>query len=100
MYIRLEGNDHLLVRTLKGPGDRPVEVILANLGPDPELNLFSSAEQGRRQHPEHWEGVHDYHVLQALENYKRRVGHCKPALAVLQGGAPRSDEKKDAESEA
>jgi len=99
MYIRLEGNDHLLVRTLKGPEDRPAEVILANLGPDPELNLFASARQGRSDHPEHWEGVHDYHLLQALENYKRRVGHCRPALTALQGGAPRRDEKKNAGSE-
>ena len=99
MYIRLEGDDHLLVRTAKGPAGEPAEIILANLGIDPELNLFSSAHQARREHPEHWEGVHDYHLLQALENYKRRVGHSKPALAAVQGGAPLSDERRNAESE-
>lgn len=99
MYIRLEGNDHLLVRTVKGPDDQPREVVIANLGPDPELNLFASAQQGRRQHPEHWDGVHDYHLLQALQNYKRRLGNYKPALTAVQGGAPRLDEKRNAESE-
>jgi hypothetical protein len=97
MYIRREGNDHLLVRTVKGPKGHPIELLLANLGVDPELNLFSSAQRGRREHPEDWEGVHDFHLLQALENYKRRVGRSKPALVAVQGGAPRTDEREESE---
>ncbi len=98
MYIRLEGNDHLLVRTVKGPNGHPIELVLANLGWDPELNLFASAQRGRCEHPERWEGVHDYHLLQALENYKRRVGRSKPALVAVQGGAPPPDETEKLES--
>jgi hypothetical protein len=99
MYIRLEGSDHVLVRTVKGPEDEPAEIVLANLGLDPELNLFSSAQQGRCEHPELWEGVHDYHLLQALENYKRRVGRSKPALVAVQGGAARPDRGTNSESQ-
>ncbi len=98
MYIRLEGKNHLLVRTVKGPKGHPVELVLADLGRDPELNLFSSAHRGRREHPERWEGVDDFHLLLALENYKRRVGHSKPALMAVQGGAPRFDEREKSES--
>ena len=99
MYIRLEGNDHLLVRTMKGPDGHGIEVVLANLGVDPELNLFAAAQQERRKHPEYWEGVHDYHLLQALETYKRRVGQYRPALVAVQGGAPPRDGASNAESE-
>ena len=52
MYIRLEGNEHILVKTEKGPDGAPREVILGDLGLDPELNLFLVAEQGRRKNPE------------------------------------------------
>ncbi len=85
MYIRLEGDEHLLVRTVKGDGGIPREVVLARLGPDPELNLFLSAQVERRKHPELWEGVEDYHLLQALETFKRRIGRQKPALVVIDG---------------
>jgi hypothetical protein len=80
MYIRLEDNDHLLIRTMPGSDGRPREVILVNLGQDPELNLFLAAEDGRRSRPELWEGVTDFHLLQALENYKRRLAGFKPTL--------------------
>ncbi len=83
MYIRLEGLAHLLIRTVQGPDGLPRELVLANLGSDPELNLFPSAEQGRREHPDLWDNVTDFHLLQALENYKRRVGHFKPALVAV-----------------
>ncbi len=82
---RLVGDDHLLVRTVKGPDAAPKEVVLASLGQDPELNLFLAAEQGRRDHPDLWEDVSDFHLLQALENYKRRLGSLKPALVVIKG---------------
>lgn len=85
MYIRLAGDDHLLVKTVKGPDAAPKEVVLASLGQDPELNLFFAAEQGRRDHPELWEDVSDFHLLQALENFKRRMGSLKPALVLIKG---------------
>ncbi len=85
MYIRLEGLEHLLVKTVQGPDGLPQELILAKLGPDPELNLFFSAERGRRERPALWEGVTDFHLLQALENYKRRLGRLKPALVAVIG---------------
>lgn len=87
MFIRLEGNDHLLIRTVKGADGAPKEVVLARLGQDPELNLFFAAEVGRRDNPEIWEGVSDFHLLQAWENYKRRVGNLKPALVMIKGKA-------------
>ena len=85
MYIRLEGPEHVLVKTAPGPDGLPQELILANLGTDPELNLFFSAERGRRERPGLWEGVTDFHLLQALENYKRRLGNLKPALVAITG---------------
>ena len=95
MYIRLEGNEHLLVRTVSGPKDQPVEVVIARLGADPELNLFLAAERGRREQPELWEGVQDFHLLQALENFKRRIGHFKPALVAVKGGLKDTHEEDD-----
>jgi hypothetical protein len=85
VYIRLEGPEHLLVRTVRGSDGLPQELIMAKLGSDPELNLFFSAERGRREQPGLWEGVTDFHLLQALENYKRRLGHLKPALVAVAG---------------
>jgi hypothetical protein len=96
MYIRLAGDEHLLVRTVKGPNAAPKEVVLASLGQDPELNLFLAAEQGRRDHPELWEDVSDFHLLHALENYKRRMGSLKPALVVIKGKGE-SGEPEDTE---
>ena len=90
MYIRLDGDEHVLVRTTAGEEGRPRETVIARLGSDPELNLFFSAEQGRREHPELWSGVSDFHLLQALENYRRRLGQLKPALVAL---GTRSEEK-------
>lgn len=83
MYIRLDGDEHVLVRTAAGENGLPRETIVAQLGSDPELNLFLSAEQGRREHPELWDCVSDFHLLQALENFKRRLGQFKPALVAL-----------------
>jgi hypothetical protein len=85
VYIRLEGPEHLLVKTVRGSDGLPQEMILAKLGSDPELNLFFSAERGRRERPGLWEGVTDLHLLQALENYKRRLGRLKPALVAVTG---------------
>lgn len=85
MYIKLIDNGHVLIRTFQGPNGRPEEVALASLGRDPELNLFLEAKRGRRKQPELWEGVHDFHLLQALENYKRRVAGFKPALVSVTG---------------
>jgi hypothetical protein len=99
MYIRLEGHEHILARTGKGPDGLPREIVLANLGSDPELNLFLAAERGRREHPELWEGVADFHVLQALETYKRRMGNQKPALVTIQGRAPGPGAGQGTESE-
>ncbi len=93
MYIRLEGENHLLFRTVEGPDGSPREVLLADLGQDPELNLFIAAEIGRRKEPELWEGVSNFHVLQALENYKRRMGHHKPALVAFKGKRSDSEEQ-------
>ncbi|MBI5249016.1 MAG: hypothetical protein HY912_05930 [Desulfomonile tiedjei] len=87
MYIRLDGDDHILVRTMRGTDGAPKEVVLANLGQDPELNLFLGAEQGRRENPAVWEDVSDFHLLQALENYKRRLGSYRPALVTIKGKA-------------
>ncbi len=92
MYIRLDGDEHVLVRTSAGEDGLPHETVVAKLGSDPELNLFLSAEQGRREHPELWDGVSDFHLLQALENFKRRLGRLKPALVALK---TRSEEKSE-----
>ncbi len=83
MYIRLDGDEHVLMRTGAGEDGLPHETVIARLGSDPELNLFFSAEQGRREHPELWADVSDFHLLQALENFKRRLGRLKPALVAL-----------------
>jgi hypothetical protein len=91
MYIRLDGDEHVLVRTAAGEDGLPQETVIARLGSDPELNLFFSAEQGRREHPELWDGVSDFHLLQALENFKRRLGQLKPALVAVRTG---SEEKR------
>ena len=85
MYIKYDDGEHVLVRTVRGPDALPREVVLARLGQDPELNLFSSAEEGRERHPELWEDVHDFHVLQALQNYKRKIGNFRPALVSVKG---------------
>jgi hypothetical protein len=97
MYIRLEGDEHLLVRTIKGTDGPPKEVVLARLGQDPESNLFFSAERGRREQPELWQGIEDFHLLQALENYKRRLGRFKPALVAFNGGREQTDANEDKE---
>jgi len=94
MYIRLEGNRHLLIRQVKGSGEEPKEVILADLGEDPEINLFSAAEQGRRNAPELWEGITDFHLLQAFETYKRRIGNFRPALVMVKGKAKPDDKEE------
>jgi hypothetical protein len=91
MYIRVEGDEHLLIRTVKGHDGAPQELIIANLGSDPELNLFLTAESGRRDKPDLWEGVEDHHLLLALENFKRRLRHQKPALVPIEGNARRVD---------
>ncbi len=93
MYIRLEGDSHLLVSTIEGPDGSAHEVVLADLGEDPELNLFIAADIGRRKQPELWEGVHNFHLLQALENYKRRAGHFKPALVAFNGKRRENEEE-------
>ncbi len=94
MYIRSDGDEHILVKNVQGIDGAPTETVLANLGTDPELNLFFAAQQSRREHPELWEGVSDYHLLQALENFKRRIGGMKPALVCVDGKAE-PDEKGD-----
>jgi hypothetical protein len=88
MYIRFEGGECVLIRTIRGEDGEPVETVLAGLGEDPELNLFLAAEQGRRSEPEKWEGVENFHLLQALENFKRRLGGYKPALVAVDGKLP------------
>lgn len=94
MYIRVENNEHLLIRTMPGADGLPREVVLANLGQDAELNLFITAESERRSRPELWEGVSDFHLLQALENYKRRMGGFKPALVGVKGNRRISETKE------
>lgn len=86
MYIRAEGDTCLLVRTVKGPDGNPQEVTIADLGSDPELNIFFVVQEGRRKDPEKWRDIHDYHALQALENFKRRTSGYKPALVAVDGG--------------
>lgn len=86
MYIKLQDDEYVLVRIFPGSDGPPREVVLARLGQDPELNLFLTARQGREQAPELWEGIDDYHLLQALETFKRRIGGFKPALVAVQGG--------------
>jgi len=94
MYIRLEDDRCLLIRTLRGPEGQPRELVLADLGQDPELNLFFTAESGRLRDPDLWEGVTDFHLLQALENYKRRLGGFRPVLVAVKGNraAPDAEE--------
>jgi hypothetical protein len=99
MYIRHEGDEHLLARTREGPDGNPQEVILARLGTDPELNLFFSSERGRREEPELWDGVNDLDLLQALENFKRRLGHYRPALVAVHGKAPQHRDSSSTEPE-
>lgn len=94
MYIKVEQDEHILVRTVKGPDDRPREIVLARLGQDPELNLFLSAETGRREQPERWDGVEDFHLLQALENFKRRQGRMKPALVSVNVQRPQGQDDR------
>ncbi len=91
LYIRAEGDKCLLVRTMEGPDGAPQEIILADLGSDPELNIFFVVQEGRRKDPEKWRGVHDYHALQALETFKRRNSGYKPALVAVDGGRKVSD---------
>ncbi|MEJ2715881.1 MAG: hypothetical protein P8182_01890 [Deltaproteobacteria bacterium] len=98
MYIKLEQDEHILVRTVKGPDNLPREIVLARLGQDPELNLFLCAETGRREDPERWDGVEDFHLLQALENFKRRQGGMKPALVSVNIHRPR-EENNEADAE-
>ncbi len=97
MYIRVENGEHVLVQTIEGPDGAPMETILAELGEDPELNLFFAAQAGRRNDPDAWEGVHDFHLLQALENHKRRAGRFKPALVALDGGRDPEDPSDEPE---
>lgn len=87
MYIRMDGDECLLARTTRGDDGLPQELVLARLGVDPELNLFFAAQQGRREHPELWEGVNDLHLIQALENFKRRMRRMRPALVCVKGGS-------------
>ena len=98
MYIRLEGDEHLLIRTVQGDDGGPGELVLASLGSDPELNLFLAAESGRMDRPDVWEGVEDHHLLLALENFKRRLRHQKPALVPIEG-LERPLEREDRSSE-
>jgi hypothetical protein len=95
MYIKVVNNEHVLVRTIQGTDGKPREVDLANLGEDPELNLFLAGEKGRRDAPELWEGVHDFHLLQALENFKRRIGGYKPALVAFDGNKTPDETTED-----
>jgi hypothetical protein len=99
MYIRLDRDQLILARTGRDEEGNPSEIVLANLGRDAELNLFLCAEQGRREHPDLWEGVTDFHLLQALENHKRHMGNMKPALVTIQGKAPRARAGNDTESQ-
>ena len=91
MYIRAEGDEHLLIRTVKGDDGAPQEFVLAELGSDPELNLFLAANSGRRDNPELWDGVEDHHLLLALENFKRRLRHQRPALVPVEGNTQQTD---------
>lgn len=78
---------------MSGEEGEPRETLLARLGEDPELNLFLAAEHGRRSEPEKWEGVENFHLLQALENFKRRLGGYKPALVAVDGKLPMNREE-------
>jgi hypothetical protein len=95
MYIRLEDDEYVLIRVMADAAGVPHEVVLANLGRDAELNLFLAAEQGRRNNPELWEGVHDFHILQALETHKRRRFGFKPPLVAVKGKKEPSDDTAD-----
>jgi hypothetical protein len=39
LFIKLEGNEHFLMRTILGPDNLPGDVVLASLESDPELNF-------------------------------------------------------------
>jgi hypothetical protein len=95
LFITLEGNDHLLIRRILGSDNLPRDVVLANLGSDPELNLFIAAEIGRRKEPEQWEDVSDFHLLQALENFKRRTSGYRPSLVSVKTSKPEDDPETD-----
>jgi hypothetical protein len=95
LFIKLEGNDHLLIRTIQGSNNLPIGVVLANLGSDPELNLFIAAEIGRRKEPRLWENVSDFHLLQALENFKRRTAGYRPSLVSVKISSKEDDSEID-----
>ncbi|MCA1962302.1 MAG: hypothetical protein LDL33_16115 [Desulfomonile sp.] len=95
MYIRSNGDEFVLVRTIAGTDGHPREVVLCSLGQDPELNLYFAIERGRHENPELWEGVEDFHALQALENHKRRMGGFKPSLVVFRGRKEPDEESVD-----
>lgn len=87
MYIRVEDDRYVLIRTTAGTGAAPQETILADLGDDPELNIYFAVENGRRDNPNLWEDVNDGQVLHALENFKRRTSGHRPVLGVVKGGS-------------
>jgi hypothetical protein len=91
LFIKLEENEHFLMRTILGPDNLPRDVVLASLGSDPELNLFIAAEIGRRKEPELWKDVPDLHLLQALENFKRRTSGYRPSLLSVKNSRPEDD---------
>jgi len=99
MYIKKLDSELALVRTRPGADGEPEEVLLALLGQDPELNLFVAAQLGRLRNPELWEGIHDFHLLQALENYKRRIGGFRPALVAVKGRKRLSADQEDHEKD-
>jgi hypothetical protein len=86
VLIVKEGDDHILVKSIPGTDGKPRHTRLANLGADPELNLYFVIQEQRRKDPETWKGIHDFHVLQALETFKRRNSGHKPPLVAFQGG--------------
>jgi hypothetical protein len=98
VYIRLEDDEYVLVRTVEGVDGSPREQILAGLGQDPELNLFVAAETGRRKNSDLWEGIRDFDLLQALENFKRRLRRSKAALVTINGKRKSTDVDKGDET--
>jgi hypothetical protein len=95
VYIRAQGDGYILVKTVKGPDGKPEEIHLADLGEDPELNLYFVVSEGRRKDPDLWKDIHDYHALQALEIFKRRTSGYKAPLAPVNGGKESVDKKND-----
>lgn len=91
MYIRACNGNHILIKNVEIENGESREQVLADLGSDPEINLFFAAEAGRRKDPELWEDVHDFHLLQALETFKRRTAGYKPALVMFSGRKPREN---------